>query len=67
MTLSPEIRAAIVRFIASGRMRRIPQGLRTLPAPLEAPPALCRPEGCGNGRRVPRLPGLDYFDRTRPL
>lgn len=49
---------------AAGRLRSVPEGLRALPAPLSKPvDDRWRPEACGSGRMLSRLPGLDAYDR----
>lgn len=50
--------------IALGRLRIVSEGQRGLPAPLPKPvDERWRPEACGAGRMLCRLPGLDAYDR----
>ncbi|WP_336810914.1 hypothetical protein [Bosea sp. MMO-172] len=64
MKLSAEQACLIAAALADGRLRVIPEGLRGLPMPIQRPTDhRCRPEGCGAGRMLSRLPGIDAYDR----
>lgn len=56
----------IATAIAMGRFRRIEEGVRALACRQPEPkPLPIRPEACGCGRQVSRMPGLDFYDRVR--
>lgn len=56
----------IAAAVANGRLRVIPEGERGLAPPLpKRRDERCRPEGCGAGRMLSRLPGIDAYDRMR--
>ncbi len=66
MRPSADLAGIIAAAVADGRLRIIPEGQRALPAPMPRPiDNRCRPEGCGVGRMVARLPGIDAYDRMR--
>lgn len=67
MRLSPEVQAIITAALEAGRLQRIAEGVRALSPKLSPDPVLplIAAEQCLGGRQVPRLPGLDAYDKAR--
>lgn len=66
MKLPEDLPNLIAAAVVAGRLRIIPEGVRALPPGLPRPvEARCRPEICGRGRMLSRLPGIDAYDRMR--
>ncbi len=55
----PTLEEIVAEAVAAGRVRRVPEGARSLPPPPPPKGVNQRPESCSSGRQILAMPGAD--------